>query len=87
MISEISRVDALRQALESSQTALLATQAGEEVGQRTVVDVVNAQNNVRRAETTYAQARYEYLLNVLRLKQASGSLTQDDLAEIDGWLE
>ncbi|HEY5666808.1 MAG TPA: TolC family outer membrane protein, partial [Gammaproteobacteria bacterium] len=87
VISEISRVDALRQALESSQTALLATQAGEEVGQRTVVDVVNAQNNVRRAETTYAQARYEYLLNVLRLKQASGSLTQDDLAEIDGWLE
>lgn len=87
VISEISRVEALRQALESSQTALLATQAGEEVGQRTVVDVVNAQNNVRRAETTYAQARYEYLLNVLRLKQASGSLTQDDLAEIDDWLE
>lgn len=87
VISEISRVQALRQALESSRTALLATQAGEEVGQRTVVDVVNAQNNVRRAETSYAAARYEYLLNVLRLKQASGSLTEEDLAEIDSWLE
>jgi outer membrane protein len=87
VISEISRVQALRQALESSRTALLATQAGEEVGQRTAVDVVNAQNNVRRAETSYAGARYEYLLNVLRLKQASGSLAEEDLVEIDGWLE
>lgn len=85
--SEISRVEALRQALESSRTALLATQAGEEVGQRTGVDVVNAQNNVRRAETTYAGARYEYLLNLLRLKQAAGSLSEEDLAEIDAWLE
>ncbi|MGD8340592.1 MAG: TolC family outer membrane protein [Gammaproteobacteria bacterium] len=85
--SEISRVEALRQALESSRTALLATQAGEEVGQRTGVDVVNAQNNVRRAETTYAGARYEYLLNILRLKQAAGSLAEADLVEIDGWLQ
>lgn len=85
--SEISRVEALRQALESSRTALLATQAGEEVGQRTGVDVVNAQNDLRRAEVTYAGARYEYLMNILRLKQAAGSLTEADLAEIDGWLE
>lgn len=85
--SEISRVEALRQALESARTALLATQAGEEVGQRTGVDVVNAQNNVRRQETTYAASRYEYLLNILRLKQAAGTLTEMDLAEIDTWLE
>jgi outer membrane protein len=85
--SEISRVQALRQALESSRTALLATQAGEEVGQRTGVDVVNAQNNVRRAETQYAASRYEYLLNILRLKQAAGSLSQADLEQIDSWLE
>jgi outer membrane protein len=87
VVSEISRVQALRQALESSRTALLATQAAEEVGQRTRVDVVNALNNVRRAETTYAGSRYEYLMNLLRLKQAAGSLSEADLAEIDGWLE
>lgn len=87
VVSEISRVQALRQALESSRTALLATEAAEEVGQRTRVDVVNALNNVRRSETTYAAARYEYLLNILRLKQAVGSLSEADLAEIDGWLE
>lgn len=85
--SEISRVQALRQALESSRTALLATQAGEEVGQRTGVDVVNAQNDVRRAETTYAGARYDYLMNILRLKQAAGSLSVADLQEVDSWLE
>lgn len=85
--SEISRVGATRQALESARTALLATQAGFDVGQRTGVDVVNAQNTVRRAETTYLAARYEYLLNLLRLKQAAGSLSEADLAEVDGWLE
>ena len=85
--SEISRVQELGQALESSRTALLATQAGFEVGQRTGVDVVNAQNNVRRAETGYAGARYDYLMNLLRLKQAAGSLSEIDLAEVDNWLE
>lgn len=85
--SEISRVQALRQALESSELALVATQAGEEVGQRTGVDVVNAQNTLRRAETTYATSRYDYLLNILRLKQAAGSLSVADLEQIDGWLE
>jgi outer membrane protein len=87
VVSEISRVQALRQALESSRTALLATQAAEQVGQRTRVDVVNAVNNVRRAETTYAGSRYEYLLNILRLKQAAGSLSLEDLLEVDDWLE
>ena len=85
--SEISRVGATRQALDSARLALLATQTGFEVGQRTGVDVVNAQNTVRRAETTYAGARYEYLLNLLRLKQAAGSLSEADLAEVDDWLE
>lgn len=85
--SEISRVEALRQALESARIALVATLAGEEVGQRTGVDVVNAQNTVRRAETNYAVARYDYLVNILRLKQAAGSLSIADLQQIDNWLE
>lgn len=87
VISEISRVEALRQALESSRTALRATEAGFEVGTRTTVDVLNSQNNLRRAETTYARSRYDYILNVLRLKQAAGSLTEDDVVEVDGWLQ
>ncbi len=87
VISEISRVQALRQAVESSQTALRATEAGFEVGTRTTVDVLNSQNNLRQAQTNYARSRYDYILNVLRLKQAAGNLAEDDLLEVENWLE
>ena len=86
VISEISRVMALRQAVESSQTALRATEAGFEVGTRTTVDVLVSQNNLRAAETTYARSRYDYILNVLRLKLAAGSLNVADFEEVNGWL-
>ena len=87
VISEIARVQALRQAVESSTIALQATEAGFEVGTRTTVDVLVSQNTLRRAITTYARSRYDYILNVLRLKQAAGSLTIADLEEVSGWLE
>ena len=87
VISEISRVQALRQAVESSRTALRATEAGFEVGTRTTVDVLQSQNTLRQNETTYARSRYDYILNVLRLKQAAGSLSAADIDEVDSWLE
>jgi outer membrane protein len=87
VLSEISRVRALAQAVESSRTALRATEAGFEVGTRTTVDVLVSQNNLRRAETTYSRSRYDYILNVLRLKLAAGTLSIDDLAQVNGWLE
>ena len=87
VISDISRVRALRQSVESNRTALRATEAGFEVGTQTTVDVLAAQNSLRTAETNYSQARYNYLLAVLALKQASGSLGEADVMEIDGWLE
>ena len=87
VISDVSRVRALRQSVESNRTALRATEAGFEVGTQTTVDVLAAQNSLRTAETNYSQARYNYLLAVLALKQASGSLGEADVMEIDGWLE
>jgi outer membrane protein len=87
VLSEMSRVEALEQAVESSRTALEATQAGFDVGTRTIVDVLNSQFNLYRAITLFYQSRYDYLLNVLRLKQAAGSLQVQDLEEIDRWLE
>lgn len=87
VISEISRVRALRQAVESSRTALRATEAGFEVGTRTTVEVLTSQDNLQRAETTYARSRYDYILNLLRLKQAAGNLTVMDVEQVDGWLE
>lgn len=86
VLSEISRVKALEQAVASSETALQATQAGYEVGTRTIVEVLNSQFALYASITNYYQSRYEYILNVLRLKQAAGSLRVQDLEQIDQWL-
>jgi len=85
--SSISRVQALRQAVESAETALRATEAGYEVGTRTSVEVQQSLEQLRRAQTDYARARYDYILNTLRLKQAAGTLTVADIEQVDGWLE
>ena len=87
VISEISRVRALRQAVQSSEIALQATEAGFQVGTRTTVDVLISQNTLARARTNFARSRYDYILNVLGLQQAAGSLSVDDLDQINGWLE
>jgi outer membrane protein len=84
--SEISRVKALQQALRSAQTALQATEAGFEVGTRTTVDVLEARRQLYQAETNYARSRYDYIVNVLRLKEAAGTLSDADVQEINGWL-
>ncbi|HSD74393.1 MAG TPA: TolC family outer membrane protein [Steroidobacteraceae bacterium] len=86
VLSELSRVQALKQALESSRTALQATEAGYEVGTRTAVDVLDARRRLAEAETNYARSRYDYLINVVRLKLAAGTLKQDDVVEINQWL-
>ena len=86
VLSEQSRVKALQQAVASSRTALEATQAGYEVGTRTIVEVLNSQFSLYAAITNYYQSRYDYILNVLRLKQAAGTLRVQDLEEVDTWL-
>ena len=87
VLSEIARVKALKQAVASSQTALQATQAGYEVGTRTIVEVLNSQFALYAAITNYYQSRYDYIMNALRLKQAAGSLQVQDLEQIDKWLK
>ena len=87
VLSEIARVNALDQAVASSRTALQATQAGYEVGTRTIVEVLNSQFALYRAITNFYQSRYEYIMNALRLKQAAGSLQVQDLEQIDQWLK
>jgi outer membrane protein len=87
VLSEISRVQALKQALESSATALRATEAGYDVGTRTAVDVLAARQNLVAAQTAYSRSRYDYMLNVLTLKQAAGILDRKALEDMNGWLE
>ncbi len=86
VISGISRVKALAQALESTEAAAKAAEAGFQVGTRTSVDVLLALQETFLAKRDYSRARYDYLLSTLRLKQATGTLSIDDLLTIDGWL-
>ena len=87
VISEVARVRALRQSVESNRTALRATEAGFEVGTQTTVDVLASQRALRGAESNYSQSRYDYIMNVLTLKQAAGTLSTADIMEVDGWLQ
>jgi outer membrane protein len=86
VIAGVARVRALKQAVVSSTTALEASEVGLEVGARTAVDVLNAQRELYRAQRDYARSRYDYLLNILRLKSAAGRLEVRDLNEIDALL-
>ncbi len=86
ILSGIETVKARKQSVVSAQSALEATEAGLEVGTRTTVDVLNVRRNLFRSERDYARSRYTYILDLLRLKQAAGTLTMADLEEINGWL-
>jgi len=83
----ISQVSALKQAVISTDKALEATQAGLEVGTRTTVDALNAQRELFRAKKDLARARYNYLLETLRLKKAAGILLASDLKKISTWIQ
>lgn len=87
VISGISQIKALKQAVVSSETALESTQAGYEVGTRTAVDVVTAEQATFQAKRDYARARYNYLIDTLQLKLASGALSTDDLSQVNMWLQ
>jgi outer membrane protein len=87
VLSAIERVRALRQAVESNRTALRASEGGFRVGTQSTVDVLASQNGLRRAETAYSRSRYDYILNLLRLKEAAGTLAVGDLEQVDAWLE
>ncbi len=84
--ASISLVRALDQARVSSRSSLEATQAGFDVGTRTIVEVLNSQRDLLRAERDYAQARYSYLLNRLSLEEAIGELNEVDLEQIQALL-
>ena len=87
VLSGISQIAAFKQAMLSSETAVTATRTGYEVGTRTAVDVVTAEKEFFRAQRDYSQARYEYILDTLRLKQASGKLAPPDIQQINALLE
>jgi outer membrane protein len=87
VLSEISRVKALRRAVESNATSLRATESGYEAGTRTAVDVLQSRQLWVQAQTDYSRSRYDYMLNVLKLQQAAGTLSRQSLEKINSLLK
>lgn len=87
VVASISAVEALRASTVSTQSALEATEAGFDVGTRTMVDVLNAQRDLFRSKSNYAKARYNYILSGISLRQATGTLSSEDLEQVNSWLK
>jgi outer membrane protein len=86
VLSEIIRVKALRRAVESNLTALRATESGYEAGTRTAVDVLQSRQQWVQAQTDYAHSRYAYMLDVIKLQQAAGTLSENSMQRINALL-
>ena len=86
VLSDVSRVKALRQAVESNTVALAATEAGYTAGTRTAVDVLESRRLWTLAQTNYSRSRYAYLINVLKLQLAAGILSEQSLDRINSGL-
>lgn len=84
--ASISRVNALRQALVSTRKSAEATEAGFRAGTRTSVEVLQALRDTYSAQSDYAGARYDYILNRLNLQAAAGTLSESDVTTIDQYL-
>jgi outer membrane protein len=83
VVAGIALVRALEQALTSTKSQLDSTILGRDVGVRTSVDVLNAQQQVFQSRRDLQSARYVYLLSTLRLKAASGTLTEADIEAVN----
>jgi outer membrane protein len=86
IVSGIQRIGAARRAVDSGERAVEAMKRNIEFGTSNEFELLNAQNNYYTARRAYAQARYDYLTNVLTLKQQAGRLTEQDLVAIDNLL-
>lgn len=87
LTTNVAQIQALEQALNSSQSQLDATQLGYQVGVRTSVDILNAQQQFYSAKRDLLQARYQYVVNLIQLKTVSGIVSDLDIQDIDQQLD
>lgn len=85
--TDVLTIKARKRATVSSRSALEATETGYEVGTRNIVEVLNAQRNLFRAQRDYANARYDYIIDLLNLKFFAGSLSETDIQALNAWLK
>ena len=81
--ASIGALKAYGQTVISANSALEATEAGFDVGTRTIVDVLDSTRRLYDANRNLANARYDYILSVLQLKQAVGTLSEQDIIDIN----
>lgn len=81
--TQVVRVSARLKAIASSESALEATQTGYEVGTRNIVDVLQAQQRLFASQFDYADSRYNYVIDLMRLKEVAGILSEADLMELN----
>jgi outer membrane protein len=86
IVTGIQRISASHRAMDSSRQAVDAMHRNVEFGTGTEFELLDAQTNYYSAVRAYAQARYDYITNVLTLKQQAGRLTERDLVAIDDLL-
>ena len=83
VLTDVQRVKARDRGIISTRSALEATEAGYEVGTRNIVDVLNARRALYAAIRDYANSRYDYIINMLKLKQQAGTLSPQDIIELN----
>lgn len=83
VIANVSAIKSLEQSVTSAESALKATEAGFEVGTRTIVDVLNSTRNLYNAKRNLSSTRYNYILAILALKRAAGTISEKDIADIN----
>lgn len=86
VVATISGIKAFEQSVLSAEKALEATEAGFEVGTRTIVDVLDSTRNLYNAKRNLSSTRYAYIQNVLLLKRAGGTITDEDITAINSGL-
>ena len=85
--TDVVRVGARLKAIKSSESALEATETGYEVGTRNIVDVLQVQQRLFASRFDYAASRYNYVKNLMRLKQTAGTLSEDDVNELNAFFD
>ncbi len=82
MLSGVARIEALKKAVASTELLIKATEQSVKGGVRINLDVLNATQQLYTNKRDLAQARYNYLLNTLRMRAAAGTLAEADVREI-----
>ncbi len=86
VMNQVSLVNAYGKAVTSARSSLESTRAGFKVGNRTTIDIVDAESILSQAKRDYSKAKYEYIIETLKLKQVTGSLGMTDINYVNGWL-